>query len=979
MAPQSTNRIEPIKADLQSLANSLAGDLSTDTLHQQLYATDASVYRKLPLAVAFPKNREDLQQLIHFANKHQISLVPRAAGTSLAGQCVGEGIIVDTSKHFTKILEFDEQARTVTVQPGVIRDELNAFLKPYGLFFGPNTSTSNRCMIGGMVGNNSSGTTSIQYGVTRDKVLKMTTLLSDGSEVVFGALTADEFKHKLHGTAFENKIYRTINDLLQPREVQDEIVREFPKKSIHRRNTGYAVDALIQSAPFTDQGPDFNMAKLLCGSEGTLAFTTSITLQLDPLPPKEQVIIAAHFTTISESLSATLLAMKHNLHTCELMDRTILDCTKNNREQLKNRDFVEGDPGAILLLELKAETIDILQRKADTLIADLKQHQFGYAYPLLFNAESEKAFALRKAGLGLLGNIVGDKKAVACIEDTAVDLADLPAYIEEFTAMMDRYGQDAVYYAHAGAGEIHLRPLLNLKDPADVGLFKTITEETAKLVKKYKGSFSGEHGDGIVRGAFVHQMVGDKNYALLRKIKHLFDPKGLFNNGKIIDAYPMDASLRYEVGREEPVIDTFMDFSDSMGILRAVEKCNGSGDCRKSANATGVMCPSYRATRNEKDTTRGRANVLREILTHSTQENKFDHHELKEVFDLCLSCKACASECPSNVDIASFKAEFLHQYHKQHPPSFREKMMANNAKYNALGSKVPRLTNFILNTRLAKNIMGIAPKRSIPKLAPQTLSSWIQKNKQRFDTLKKPKGELYFFNDEFTNYYDVAMGIDGLELLYALEYKVHFISHVESGRSHISKGFLKEAKELADKNTSIFKGKLSAACPLVGFEPSAILTFRDEYLRLASDKESAAESATYCLSIEEFLQREIKQGNIKANQFTTESKTIKIHGHCHQKALPGVNPIFEVLNLPRNYEVSIINASCCGMAGSFGYEKEHYELSMQIGEQSLFSKVRKFPSTTILATSGTSCRHQIFDGTTKIALHPVQILRNSLT
>jgi len=978
MGTPSIKQDSPSLSELTTLAQTLEGSLNTDSLHQRLYATDASVYRKIPLAVAFPKNTSDLQKLIQFATRHAISLVPRAAGTSLAGQCVGDGIIVDTSLHFTKILAFDEQAQTVTVEPGIIRDDLNEFLAPYGLFFGPNTSTSNRCMIGGMVGNNSSGTTSIQYGVTRDKVLEMTTLLSDGSEVVFSSLNADEFNQKLNGTRLENRIYKGLYQLLSPPEVQQEIEQHFPKKTIHRRNTGYAIDALVNAVPFAAEGPDFNMAKLLCGSEGTLAFTTKITLQLAPLPPTEKLIVAVHFTTVLESLSATVLAMKHNLHTCELMDRKILDCTKNNREQLKNRAFVEGDPGAVLLLELKSNSRKDLHSAAAALINDLKQHNFGYAYPILINNDSEKAMELRKAGLGLLGNIVGDQKAVACIEDTAVALEDLPHYIEEFTAMMDRYGQQAVYYAHAGAGEIHLRPLLNLKKKEDVILFKTITEETAKLVKKYNGSFSGEHGDGIVRGAYVKMMVGEKNYEVLRKVKQLFDPNAIFNKGKIIDAFPMDEALRYEVDRTEPVIETLMDFSDSLGILRAAEKCNGSGDCRKSANASGVMCPSYRATSNEKDTTRGRANVLREFLTTSPQENKFDHVELKEVFDLCLSCKACASECPSNVDVASFKAEFLFQYHKQHPPSFRDKMMANNAKYNALGSKFPWLTNAVLQTGLAKKVMGIAPQRSIPKLAPNTLSGWIKKNTSRFEALTQPVGELYFFNDEFTNFYDVAMGIDGLELILALGYRVHFTPHAESGRSHISKGFLTEAKALANENTSIYKGKLTADCPLVGFEPSAILTFRDEYLRLATDKDGAAALAEHCMTIEEFLHREIKQGKLRPAQFTSASKTIKVHGHCHQKALSGISPLFEVLNLPENYAVSIINSSCCGMAGSFGYEKEHYALSMQIGENSLFKKIRKYPASTTLCASGTSCRHQIYDGTSKTALHPVQILRNAL-
>ena len=964
---------------LQKLAEKLAGELFYDDLHKSIYATDASVYRKIPLAVAFPKHIDDLKALIDFAQTNQITLIPRAAGTSLAGQCVGDGIVVDISKHFTEILAFDENAKTITVQPGIVRDELNLYLKPYGLFFGPNTSTSNRCMIGGMIGNNSSGTTSIQYGVTRDKIIELKTLLSDGSEVLFKSLSKKEFKQKSIGYSLENSIYATLLHELSSKENQQEIVKEFPKPSIHRRNTGYAIDELFNTNAFTDTEENINIAKLLCGSEGTLAFTTAITLQLDDLPPSKSLVVAVHFKSIQKSLEATVVAMKHNLYTCELMDKTILDCTKNNREQLKNRYFVEGDPEAVLLLEIKADSDKKTEKLADILIADLQQHKFGYAYPKLFNEDSLKAAELRKAGLGLLGNIVGDNKAVACIEDTAVDLNDLPAYIKEFTAMMDSYGQKAVYYAHAGAGELHLRPILNLKKSDDVVLFKTITTETAKLVKKYKGSFSGEHGDGIVRGEFIPLMIGDKNYELLKRIKKAFDPNNIFNKGKIVDAFPMDESLRYEIDRKEPEIETLMDFSDSEGILKAAEKCNGSGDCRKTTNMGGMMCPSYRATLDEKDTTRARANALREFLTNGTDKaNKFDNTELKKVFDLCLSCKACASECPSNVDVASFKAEFLYQYQKTNKPSFSTRMFANNVKYNKLGSIFPSLTNAILSTSLSKNIMGIAKERSIPKLAKQTLKKWIKQNKSELKTAQPTKGTLTLFCDEFTNFFDVQVGIDAIQLLTKLGYKINFIDHVESGRSHISKGFLDEAKALVDKNIVVFKDNIDKDNPLIGLEPSAILSFRDEYLRLADDKKAAKTLASHVYTIEEFISNEIKAGTINSKQFTNKSKEIKIHGHCHQKSLSATSATFNILNLPENYKVTIINSGCCGMAGSFGYEKEHYELSMQVGEQSLFSKIRKFDPQTEISAAGTSCRHQIYDGTEKIALHPVQLLLEAL-
>jgi FAD/FMN-containing dehydrogenase/Fe-S oxidoreductase len=966
------------KLKLQELSALISGEVYFDDLYKNMYATDASVYRKIPLGIVYPKNKNDLKTLIHFASENKITLIPRAAGTSLAGQCVGDGLVIDISKYFTKILAFDELKKTITMQPGVIRDELNNFLKPYGLFFGPNTSTSNRCMIGGMVGNNSSGTTSIKYGVTRDKVLALKTILSDGSEVVFNELTTSEIHQKKIGDSLENTIYKSIINELSNAEIQQEILKEFPKKNIHRRNNGYPVDELLNYEGFGGSNQTINLATLLTGSEGTLAFTTEITLQLDMLPPTKNIMVVAHFNSIQESMEAVVIAMKHNLYTCELMDKTILDCTKNNREQIKNRFFVEGDPKALLMLEICTNSNEESNKFADDLIDELKEKKLGYAFPKLSNNDINKALNLRKAGLGLLGNIVGDNKAVACIEDTAVEVKDLPNYISEFTDMMENFGQEAVYYAHAGAGEIHLRPILNLKKKEDVILFRKITTKTAKLVKKYGGSFSGEHGDGIVRAEFIPKMIGDKNYELLKRIKHTFDPNNIFNKGKIVDPFPMDQNLRYEIDRNEPEIETIQDFSDSLGILRLTEKCNGSGDCRKLPEAGGTMCPSYKATKNEKDTTRARANVLREFLTNSPQENKFNHKELYNVFDLCLSCKACASECPSNVDVAALKAEFLYQYYKENGIPFRTQLFANNVKWNKLGSLTPTFTNLVLNTKLSKSMMGIALKRSTPKLAKITVYNWYKKNKTPL--LKQPykNGEIYLFIDEFTNYYDSNVGIDTIELLTKLEYKVIITKHEESGRSFISKGILDKAKEKVNFNVDFFKDLIKKETPLVGIEPSAILTFRDEYLRLADDKESAKKIASNTFTIEEFIKQQFDKNNITAQSFTNQTQLLKIHGHCQQKSLSGIEPTFKMLSIPKNYSVTIINSGCCGMAGSFGYEKDHYTLSMQIGEDRLFPKIRNTPKNIIIAVSGTSCRHQIKDGTNRNSKHPITILREAL-
>ena len=967
-----------ISLKLSQLAQSLEGALLYDELNKILYSTDASAYRISPVAVAIPKSEQDIERIIRFAAENKISITPRTAGTSLAGQTVGKGIIVDVSKHFTKIIAFDSIKKTVTVQPGVIRDELNLYLKPHRLFFGPNTSTTNRCMIGGMVGNNSSGTTSIRYGVTRDKIVELKAILSDGSAVVFKEISSDEFLQKMQGNTLENSIYKTIYEELSNSDNQIEIIKEFPKPEIHRRNTGYAVDLLLKSELFGGTEKTINLGQLLCGSEGTLAFTTEITLKVDDLPPTNNIMVVAHFHSIQEGLEAVVTAMKHHLYTCEMMDDTILNCTKTNREQAKNSFFIQGEPKAVIMLEVASHSMEDAQKQADALIADLERNNFGYALPKIFGTDIDKVNELRKAGLGLLGSIVGDNKAADSIEDTAVELSDLPNYIAEFSAMMERHGQSAIYYAHAGAGELHLRPILNLKTKEGLHQFRNIATEVAVLVKKYRGSLSGEHGDGIVRGEFLPFMIGDKNYELLKRIKKAFDPNTILNEGKIVNAYKMDENLRVEAGRIEPDIQTIQDFSDSMGILRAAEKCNGSGDCRKLPSAGGSMCPSYRATRNEKDTTRARANALREYLTHSEKDNKFDQEELYKVFELCVSCKACASECPSNVDVAALKSEFLYQYQKANGFSLRNKIFAFNAKLNGLGSITPKLTNFMVNLPFVKKSMGIASKREVPLLAPKTFRKWYEKNWNQAPSESFVNGKVCLFCDEFTNFYDVSVGIDAYELLTALGYEVILVDHEESGRAFISKGFLEEAKAIANTNVSIFANYITADFPLIGLEPSAILTFRDEYIRLADDKENAEKLAKNVFTIEEFFKNEITAGKITSEPFSDEAKSIKIHGHCHQKSLSSIEATFAMLNLPKNNAVTIYNSGCCGMAGSFGYEKEHYEISMQMGEDTLFPKIRSTDDAVAIAAAGTSCRHQIFDGTNRKALHPVTILKSYL-
>lgn len=965
---------------LPQLKAELEGDLFFDHLMRTLYATDASVYRQLPLAVALPKSIEDIKKLIRFAQQHETSLIPRTAGTSLAGQCVGDGIVVDVSRHFTEIIEFNKEEGWIRVQPGVVREQLNQFLAPHGLFFSPITSTANRAMIGGMVGNNSCGTTSIVYGSTREHTLELKVILSDGTETTFGQLTKEAFQEKQKLPGLEGKLYRDISRELSDPVNQREIREHFPKASIHRRNTGYAVDYLLNTELFSDAPQPFDFCKLLCGSEGTLAFTTEIKLHLDPLPDPFDVVVAAHFTSINESMRATQVAMKHEPTACELMDKIILDCTKENIEQNKNRFFVDGDPKAILMVEFRGKTLLEAEEQAYRLIDALKAAGMGYAYPIILPEHTKSVWSLRSAGLGLLANIPGDRKAVACIEDTAVDIDDLADYIEEFGKTMEKFGQSPVHYAHAGAGEIHLRPILDLKKSEDVEDFYLISEAVAKLVKSYGGSLSGEHGDGRVRAPFIPLMVGPKNYELFRRIKRSWDPSNIFNPGKIVDAPAMNTTLRYERDMVTPELKTLIDFSATGGILRAAEKCNGSGDCRKLPASGGTMCPSYMATRDEKDTTRGRANTLREFLTNSTKENPFDHPEIKEVLDLCISCKGCTSECPSNVDMSTLKAEFLYQYQKVNGTPLRSRAFAYINSLNELGSLIPAVSNFFLSNKISgnllKRLLNVAPERELPLISKISLRKWYKKNYKKLTPLSAPIKSVYLFCDEFTNHNDTEIGIKTIKLLHYLGYEVRLIDHPESGRAAISKGLLERAKELANRNVEIFSALVSKDSPLIGIEPSALLSFRDEYPKLVNPElvKDATKLKRNAQLIDEFLAREMLAGHIEAGQFTDAKRNIALHGHCHQKSLSSLSFSTKLLSLPKNYQVEVIPSGCCGMAGSFGYEKEHYEVSQKIGELILFPAVRDADEQTVIAAVGTSCRHQIKDGTNRKSFHPVEIL-----
>ena len=983
-------------------------NIITDSLHRVVYSTDASTYREVPQGVSYPETIDDVKSLIEEAKQRKTHLIPRAAGTSIAGQVVGKGIVVDI-KGWNKILEINQQEKWAWVQPGVVRDELNIALKPYGLHFSPETSTSNRCCIGGMFGNNSCGTHSLIYGSTRHHVIACKGVLSDGS--VFDT-------EKLKDSGYRKSI-PLLDCILKKLEgwTEDEskrrlIEENYPDTSLQRRSCGYAIDEAIQ---IIEENPGLAICKLLAGSEGTLAFITEIKVSLDPLPPKEKMVVCAHCNTLEGSFEANLIALKHKPAAVELMDGKILELSFQNLEQKRNSFFVEGMPAALLIAEFWGDTREEINAKAAAFEDDANASGLVYTNTRVYGSDVAKVWDLRKAGLGVLSGMKGDAKPIGVIEDTAVAPERLPAYIKDFREMLERLHTSCVYYGHISTGELHFRPIINIKTAEGKKLFREIAEETAKLVRKHKGSLSGEHGDGRLRGEFIPLMYGEEVYQLMREVKHCWDPEGVFNMNKIVDTPPMDEWLRFEVGQrykvEEELLsnNTYYNWraafdeckvegasgvrSQAHALMCSIEQCNGAGACLKSNLIGGTMCPAYKVSQDETKSTRARANILREILTRGFEseafkdvvagKSVFDIKELSEVLDSCLACKGCLSECPSNVDMTKLRSEILQQKYDRHGTPFRSWMVARMAKMEEFGAMMRPLYNFFATWKpsawVIKKMVRFSTDRQIPKLSRYSMRKLVAKEKQPAEGRK-----VYLFADEFTNHQEAELGLTFAKLLIKLGYKVEIPKHVESGRAAFSKGCLKLAKKYAIKNVQMLSGIVNDETPLVGIEPSCILSFRDEYPDIVSSEQraTAKELAKSCLLFDEFIMREAEAGRISSEAFKKLTAEIYLHGHCHQKSLIGVGKCAEMLGLIPGVKVNVIPSGCCGMAGSFGYEKEHYETSKAIGEMVLFPAVRKATEDkqkqVIVAAPGTSCRQQIFDVTGVKALHPIEIMYNNL-
>lgn len=980
----------------------------TDSLHRIAYSTDASTYREMPRGVAYPETVDDVKALIKEAKQRKTHLIPRAAGTSIAGQVVGKGIVVDI-KDWNKILEINKDEKWARVQPGLVRDELNITLKPYGLHFSPETSTSNRCCIGGMFGNNSCGTHSLIYGSTRHHVIACKGILSNGSEFDTEKFNEDGY---CFIRPFLESLVKQLNRWAKEESTRTHIEDNYPDKSLRRRSCGYAIDEAIE---VVEDNPGLAICKLLAGSEGTLAFITEIKISLDPLPPKEKMVVCAHCNTLEGSFEANLIALKHKPAAVELMDGKILELSFQNLEQKRNSFFVDGMPSALLIAEFWGDTREEIDAKAAAFEEDAKASGLVYTNTRVYGSDVAKVWDLRKAGLGVLSGMKGDAKPIGVIEDTAVAPERLPAYMKDFREMLERLHTSCVYYGHISTGELHLRPIINIKTAEGKKLFREIAEETAKLVRKHKGSLSGEHGDGRLRGEFIPLMYGEEVYQLMREVKHCWDPDGVFNMNKIVDTPPMDEWLRFEVGQKYKVEkellsnNTYYNWraafdeckvegasgvrSQAHALMCSIEQCNGAGACLKSNLIGGTMCPAYKVSQDETKSTRARANILREILTRGFEseafkdvvagKSVFDIKELSEVLESCLACKGCLSECPSNVDLTKLRSEILQQKYDRHGTPFRSWMVARMAKMEEFGAMVRPFYNFFATWKpsswVIKKMVRFSTDRQIPKLSRYSMRKLVAKEKQPANGRK-----VYLFADEFTNHQEAELGLTFAKLLIKFGYKVEIPKHVESGRAAFSKGCLKLAKKYAIKNVQMLSGIVNDETPLVGIEPSCILSFRDEYPDIvpAGMRDTAKLLAKNCLLFDEFIMREVKDGRISSNAFNELNTEIYLHGHCHQKSLIGVGKCAEMLKIIPGVKVNVIPSGCCGMAGSFGYEKEHYETSKSIGEMVLFPTVRKATvdkqKQVIVAAPGTSCRQQIFDGTGVEALHPIEILYNNL-
>lgn len=946
------------------LKKRVEGDIRFDRYSRLLYATDASIYQIEPIGVVVPRHKGDVQAVIELANKLNVTVLPRGGGTSLAGQAVGHSIVLDFSKYTRSVLEINRDELWCRVQPGLVQDELNAHVRALGLQFGPDTSTSNRATIGGMIGNNSSGAHSLTYGKTLNHVIELTVLLADGSEAVLKDLSPEAVQSKSKTDTLEGRAYREVFRLAQ--QHRSEIVDRYPK--IMRRVSGYNLDEFVKPQPF-------NLARMLVGSEGTLATVVEAKMRLVP-KPKWTAMDVIHFNDDMEALECAQAVLQTRPYAMESTDKMVLNLARGNIEQSRKLGFVQGTPDSLLMVEYAGDSEAEVREKVYQLEELRQREKIGYAATLAFKPEEVKAiWGVRKAGLGLLLGIKGDKKPIAFVEDTAVAPEKLPEFIRRFREVVSRHDTIAGYYGHCSVGCMHIRPLINLKEESEKAKMVSIANAIADLVLEFNGALSGEHGDGLARSHFNAKLFGPALYEAFRQIKRAFDPKNLMNPGKIVDAPAMTESLKVSPQYKPWEPRTTLDFAAQGGFARAVEMCSGMAECRKKLD--GTMCPSYMGTLDEEHSTRGRANALRNAIAGLNPEQEFTGKRLYEVMDLCLECKACKAECPSNVDMAKLKYEFLDHYHRVHGLPLRNRLFAAIEALNRVGSSLAPLSNWIasasFNRWMLELLVGIDRRRPLPLFADETFESWFKKHRMDGDG---SKGEVVLFHDTFNTFNTPNVAIAATRFLEKTGYRVVLADKKCCGRPMISKGLLAQARENAAWNVSRLAPYAEKGIPIVGLEPSCLLTLRDEYPEFVRTA-PAKKVADHSFLLEEFVLRARDAGELVLRP-GGGGKKVLLHGHCHQKALVGSVPTITVLQAA-GYEVSEVESGCCGMAGSFGFEKEHYELSTRIGNRRLAPAVKAASAEVEIVASGISCRQQIDHLAQRRAKHPAELLLQALS
>jgi len=948
----------------QELRRRVEGDVRFDRYSRLLYSTDASMYQMEPMGVVIPRHADDVQAVIEVANRLGAPLLPRGGGTSLTGQTVNHAVVLDFSRHMAGVLEVNREERWARVQPGLVQDELNHHVRPLGLLFGPDTSTSNRATIGGMLGNNSGGSHSIAYGLTVEHVIEMTTILADGSRAVFGEVTPEQFAAHMRRPGLEGQIYREIDRIRK--QYDPEIRTRYPKH--WRRVCGYNLDELVKDRPL-------NMARLIVGSEGTFLTVVEAKVRLVRKPPATAVDVI-HYHDMQEALESSQAILETGPYAVELTDKMILDLARNNIEQATRMGFVQGDPAAILIVEYAGETEQEVKAKVADLEARRTRGRFGYASHIATDpAEQQSIWKLRKAGLGLLLGTRGESKPIAFIEDTAVDPKHLPEFVPRFTEIMAKHGADAAYYGHCSVGCLHIRPLINLKTERGLEQVRVMAEEIFDLVLSFGGAISSEHGDGRARSPFLERVFGPVMFQAFKEAKAAFDPRGLMNPGNIVGSPGVTEHLRYGAQYKTWEPKTLLDFSAQGGFAAAVEMCNGVGVCRKKLE--GTMCPSYMATRDEEHSTRGRANALRAVLSGQVPAADFAGKRLYEVMDLCLECKGCKAECPANVDMAKMKYEFLHHYHAVNGLPLRNRLFGHIARLSWLGSRLAPISNWIArsgpNRWLMEWVAGIDRRRPLPAFARETFTDWFDRRRA---PVEAPRGDVVLFHDTFTTYNAPEIGRAAVELLEAAGYRVQLVDKKCCGRPLISKGMLDEAKAHAEWNVARLLPWVDRGAAIVGLEPSCLLTLRDETVELVRTDEARRVAASAFL-LEEFLLRERARGLTLRFATGGGRKQALLHGHCHQKAMVGTAPTVAALRWA-GYEVAEVDSGCCGMAGSFGFEREHYDVSVTLGNRRLAPAVKAAPAGTEIVAPGVSCRQQIEHLAGRPAKHPAQVLREAL-